>query len=682
MKNRLLLFVLTLTLVLTLRLGADTTNNGTFRFLTQSLPNGTTNAEYVARFVTANADGPVTFTASTALPAGLSLDQQSGFLTGIPTETFNGSITVVANDTTAQPIQFDVALKINAAGGGGNSGASFANTSLDDGRVGSVYLEQLTIAAGVGPFTFGAKDLPPGIALNGQTGILSGTPTAAGRYFVTVSAYDDGENNNSARVLPILVLPSDSEFQFTTQSLNNGEVGTPFHDAYVVTNAASTVSFAASGLPAGLTLDPATGVVEGTPTIAGSFEVWISATDGQNTITSNMGMIIAPSATSNFYWNVFSLPPGLLGVDYDRQPPLTAAAVNGVGVTHSATGLPPGITYNATTGELSGVPTMVGEFDTLFTATSEANGQVITLQFHFVILPATGGDISSVPVNFWLTKEKLSIGEDGKEGWNGQLLFNADRRTANRFDAATDNLSLSVGSRTLSFPAGTLTGKPNSPRYTTPRGQIPRESVKLSLSRQTLQWSSSRDTIAATVPGLQTVALSLGLQPYRTTVNFDERGRANAFDSVRPCFVLATGKLRLRSDGTDSATLAMLLSNSSFLFETGDTLRIRLLQDATVLLDRDFTALGVVKPTAGKDGALVFNLKTIKDTETTNRIDRFSYSGAKGKLSLALSGLTLDALTTGETHLVIELTIRDRIYTTGVTFFGANPGRYSTSIPQ
>jgi hypothetical protein len=392
-------------------------------------------------------------------------------------------------------------------------------------------------------------------------------------------------------------------------------------------------------------------------------------------------MIIAPSATSNFYWNVFSLPPGLLGVPYDRQPPLTAASVNGVNVTHGATGLPPGISYNATTGELTGTPTAVGEFDTLFTATSASTSQVITLQFRFVILPATGGDISSVPVNFWLTKEKLTLGVDGEEGWKGLLLFNADRRTGNRFDPATDNLSLSLGSRTLSFPAGTLTGKINNLHYTTPRGQVPRESVKLALSRQTVQWSSSRDTIAATVPGLQSVALTMGSQPYRTTVLFDERGRANAFSSVRPCFVLANGKLRLRSANSDSATLGMFLSNSSFIFEAGDTLRIRLLQEATVLMDRDFTPLGAVKQTTAKDDALVFTVKTLKDTETANRIDKFSYNSAKGKLALALSGLTLDALTTGETHLTIELTIRDRIYTTGVTFFGANPGRYSTSIP-
>jgi hypothetical protein len=680
MKTRILLSFLTLAMVLTLRLGADTATNGTFRFLTQSLPEGTTNAQYAARFITANADGPVTFTATSALPAGLSLDPLSGFLTGIPQETWNKNITVVANDTTQQ-IQFDVPLKISASGGGGNGGASFANTTLLGGRVGSVYLEQLTIANGVGPFTFGAQNLPPGISLNGLTGALSGTPSAPGRYYVTLSAYDEGENNNSATVLPILVLPTGSDFQFTTQSLNNGEVGTPFHDAYLVANAVGTVSFSASGLPLGLTLDAATGLVTGTPTTAGTFEVFISATDGQDTITSNLGMIIAPSATSHFYWNVFSLPPGLLGVPYDRQPPLTAATVNGVNVTYSAMGLPPGIIYNTVTGELTGTPTAVGEYDTLFTATSASSLEVLTLQFRFVILPATGGDISSVPVNFWLTKEKLSLGVDGQETWKGLLLFNADRRTGARFDPATNDLSLSLGTRTLSFPAGTLTGNTTSLHDATPTGQVPSESVKLSLSKQSLKWRSSRDSIAATVPGQQNVALTLGSQSYRTTVLFDDRGRANAFSSVRPCFVLTKGSLKVRSTALDSATLAMLLSNASFIFETGDMLRIRLLQDATVLLDRDFTALGVGKQTTATDGTLIFTVKTLADTATTDRIETFSYNSAKGKLSLALSALTLDTIATGEAHLTIELTIRYRIYTTGVTFFGANPGTYSTIIP-
>lgn len=680
MKNRRWFSAIIVGLALTV--GADTANNGIFRFLTQSLPPGSTNAQYAARFITANADGPVTFSALSALPPGLSLDPLSGFLTGIPASTFNNTITVGANDGTQQ-IQFNVALKINAAGGGGNGGASFANTSLATGRVGSPYVTALAIAGGVGPFTYGAEDLPPGIALNGQTGALYGTPTAAGRFYVTVSAYDAGEANNSATVLPILVLPKDSDFQFVTQSLNNGEIGTPFYDRYQVVHGGGSVSFAASGLPGGLALDPATGEVSGIPTNAGTFEVFISATDAAHTITSNIRMLIAPSSASHFYWNVFNLPPGLRGIAYDRQPPIRVAAVNGGSVTYSAAGLPPGISYNTMSGELTGTPTEVGEYETLFTAADSSTGEVLSLAFRFVILPITGGDIGSVPVNFWLTRQKLTLGVDGSEGWTGSLLFNADRRSGTRFNPFTDNLALSAGDRTVDFPAGSLVGTTSSMKFRTPSGTIPSTSVTLSLSKQTVEWKTAKDSIAAAVPGLNDVILKMGQHIYRTPVAFNEKGSATALSAVRPCFVLANGRLKAGNPGLDSATLSMYLSDPNFAYHTNDTLRIRVLEGATVLVDRDFTALGQVKQSTNSLGKVIFAVKSSRDTASvTNRIGKFSYSNASGRLLLSLSGFTLGGLSSGQPHLIFEVTVGERIYSTGVSFFGTNPGTYSTSIPR
>lgn len=680
MNKKCLFSAVIVALSLSVRAG---TTNGIFRFLTQSpLPAGTTATQYTTRFVTANADGPVTFSISNspALPQGLSLDPQSGFLTGIPTHPFSGTLTVVADDTTQLITNF---IKIPISSSGGSGGASFVNTNLAVGTMGTVYADQLTISNGVGPYTYEAEDLPPGISLNGQTGALSGNPAAAGRYFVTFSAYDAGAAANSSVVLPILVLPNDSDFQFITQNLNNGEVGTPFLDQYLVTNATGNVTFAASGLPPGLTVDRTNGIVSGTPTNAGTFEVLISAANGHDTISCKMSMIIAPTNTSDVYWNVFSIPPGLLGLSYNQTPnAVSVTTVNGSVTNYNVTGLPPGLSYSTngtSSGDLTGTPTEVGEFNTVFTATDSSTGETLTYGVNFVILPATGGDISSVPVNFWLTTEKLTLGVVSNESWAGTLLFNADRRTGMRFDPTTNDLSLSLGSRTLDFPAGTLST--NTLSFTSPAGTVPSESVKLSLAKQTLQWKTSKDTIAATVPGLYEVGLSLGSQSYRTAVQFAANGSANAFSAMRPSFVLATGTLEVVKTNANTATLGLLLSDATFVYQTNDTLRIRLLQDTNVLVDRDFTTLGQVHISTNSIGKLAFAMHTLPDTATTNRITRFSYSSTTGRLSLDLSDLDLSQLSNSQAQVNIELTVGTRIYPTGVTFFGANPGSYSTLMP-
>ena len=120
-------------------------------------------------------------------------------------------------------------------------------------------------------------------------------------------------------VLPIVILPASSDFRFLTQFLNNGEVGTPYCDTWLVENAAGAVSFGASGLPAGLAVDPATGVVSGTPTLAGMFLVLLSASDGANTLTTNLMISIAPNASSTLHWNYFGIPAGL--VERELRPP-------------------------------------------------------------------------------------------------------------------------------------------------------------------------------------------------------------------------------------------------------------------------------------------------------------------------------------------------------------------------
>ena len=54
---------------------------------------------------------------------------------------------------------------------------------------------------------------------------------------------------------------------------------------------------------------------------------------------------------------------------YDRQPPIVLTAEGGAGaITYSALGLPAGITYDASSGEISGTALDQGEYPVVFSA--------------------------------------------------------------------------------------------------------------------------------------------------------------------------------------------------------------------------------------------------------------------------------------------------------------------------
>src|SRR6185436_19232703 len=113
------------------------------------------------------------------------------------------------------------------------------------------------------------------------------------------------------------------------------------------------LTFSATGLPPGLTVNPTTGEISGTLayTAAGAYTVTVSATDGSLTTsetfhwtvtnTNRAPVVTAPADQTSAEGAVITLP--IVATDPDGEP-----------LTFSATGLPPGLNVNATTGEISG----------------------------------------------------------------------------------------------------------------------------------------------------------------------------------------------------------------------------------------------------------------------------------------------------------------------------------------
>jgi len=691
--------------------GGGTGAAGTFRFLTSStsLPGTTTtgaaastNLVYDATLLTANAGGPVTFAiASGRLPTGLTLDAATGFITGRPTVVESVDVTFSANDGTST-ITLAASIKVSAKGGGGNAGIGFPIPfTLASGRVGAAYVATITVEFGVGPFFFGAVDLPTGLTLSGledkdRSVKLSGTPTSAGTFYVTFSCTDEGEGNNKVLVVvPLTVLPAASDFKFTTQVMDNGEVNAPFSQL-ILTSVATGVTIGASGLPPGLSMNAATGEISGTPTTPGTFVLSVSAFNGTDTITMNRSIVIVPNG-SQFFW-VFSggLPTGTLLVEYGRtNPPLVLATANpgpGSGVMYSAVGLPEGITYSVD-GVLSGLPTEPGLYPVTFSAVTST--QTITLAYDMVVLPPNGGDVNSLPVNLWVKKLFVKLGTDGKESWQAQYIFNSNRTKDKLFDPKKnktpfDALILKLGGiPELNLTPGTkdvLSGNKPKYFYKSATGVSPARSVKLDLSAMTLAVGGKNETITDTLPSIMTNKLTLGSKGYKLDLQVDSKGKFTPTAGYRKtAFVVAAAKLTAKAAAKDSLAFSMLLGDPNFGLTSSGTIStagtstpviFKITSTATkASLQKVFTGLVTTTLKAG-----VYKMKSGKDSGTPS--GKFAYDSKSGKLSVALKGATLTSLlASAEDHLTVEMAIGEKQYFTGVTVFAPKSGIYSTKMP-
>lgn len=219
-----------------------------------------------------------------------------------------------------------------------------------------------------GSFVFAAGDdssrteptrspLPPGLSFDASSGTFSGTPTETGNFNIRVTAAD-AAGNVFEQSLTLAV----KKMMITTRLLPDAFFGQPYSATLKVVGGQPPYHF--SGIPPkGLTLDPNTGAISGTPTSSRTNPSQFTIRDSQNNSeTQDVSLQVRRTTilTSHF------LPEATQGSPYHMQ---FTGVGNNIATQWLMTGEAQdelikslGLTLDRMTGELSGTPTKPGEF--------------------------------------------------------------------------------------------------------------------------------------------------------------------------------------------------------------------------------------------------------------------------------------------------------------------------------
>ena len=144
-----------------------------------------------------------------------------------------------------------------------------------------------------------------------------------------------------------------------------GAWGTRGYSCYYATTANNTpTSYGATGLPGGMSMNAATGVLSGTPTASGTFSCPITAANAAGSGTAVLRLTIREPAPPFFYVLSATCTAGY-ALNY------TLAGANSP-TSYSAPGISTPLKFSTTTGVISGTPSTTGTFSFPVSATNLA----------------------------------------------------------------------------------------------------------------------------------------------------------------------------------------------------------------------------------------------------------------------------------------------------------------------
>ncbi|WP_456619029.1 putative Ig domain-containing protein [Bradyrhizobium sp. P5_C12] len=326
---------------------------------------------------------PLSYGVSPPLPAGLSFSATTGAITGTPTVTSaTTTYTVTVTDANTTTASNTFSLTVNGAV---TATQSIASVTLTAGHA-TTSFTPVTGGGGTAPLSYGVSpSLPAGLSLNPSSGAVTGTPSSASAtatYTVTVT---DANSATASNTFSLTVNGAVTATQAVPSKSLTVNVATASFTPVTGAGGTSPLGYGVSpALPAGLSFNPATGAVTGTPTAISSTTTYtVTVTDANSaTATATFSLAINAAVTATQSIASKTLTQNAAAAPFT---PVTGSGGTSPLAYSIAPGLPAGLTLNASTGAISGTPTATLGATTFTVTVTDANTATASNTFSLTI---------------------------------------------------------------------------------------------------------------------------------------------------------------------------------------------------------------------------------------------------------------------------------------------------------